>query len=84
MMKYPQGAVDNHDEVSSKNARPRMTFTHLVRCETNRIYHRSSMQTEKSQPMGKRITLEKSFTKYPVLSVDPRVGISRSASETDD
>ena len=27
---------------------------------------------------------EMRFTEFPVLSVDPRVGISKSASETDD
>ena len=42
----------------------------------NRIYHRSLMQTHKSQP-------EMRFTKFTALSVDPRVGISWSASETD-
>ena len=41
------------------------------------------MQTEKSQPEGKRIMPETRFTEFPALSVDPRVGISRSASETD-
>ena len=53
------------------------------------------MQTEISQPEGKRIMPETSFTSFPVFSVDPRVtsfpalsvyprvGISRSASETD-
>ena len=42
------------------------------------------MKTEKSQPEGKRIMLETRFTKVPAFSVDPRVRISRSASETDD
>ena len=49
----------------------------------NRIYDRSPMQTEKSQPEDKRIMLETRFTKFPALSVDLRVGISRSSSETD-
>ena len=49
----------------------------------NRIYHRSPMQNEKSQPEGKRIIPETRFTEFPALSVDPRVGISRSALETD-
>ena len=49
----------------------------------NRIYHRSAMQTEKSQSKSKRIMSETRFTEFPALSVDPRVGISRSASETD-
>ena len=49
----------------------------------NGIYHRSPMQTEKSQPKGKRIMPETRFTDFPALSVDPRVGISRSASEID-
>ena len=50
----------------------------------NRICHRSAMQTEKSQPQGKRIMLETRFTEFQALSIDPRVGISRSALETDD
>ena len=49
----------------------------------SRIYHRSPMQTEKSHPEGKRIMPETRFTTFPAFSVGPRVGISRSASETD-
>ena len=45
----------------------------------NRICHWSPMQIEKSQTEGKRIMLEMRFTKFLALSVDPRVGISRSA-----
>ena len=45
----------------------------------NRIYRRSPMQTEKSQPEGKGIMPERRFTEFPALSVDSRVGISRSA-----
>ena len=41
------------------------------------------MQTEKSQPEGKRLMPETRFTEFPALSIDPRVVISRSASETD-
>ena len=41
------------------------------------------MQTEKFQREDKRIMPETRFTEFPALSVDPRVGISRSASETD-
>ena len=52
--------------------------------KTNRMYPRSPMQTEKSQPQGKRIMLETRLTEFQTLSVDPRLGISRSASETDD
>ena len=51
--------------------------------KTNRIYHLSPMQIEKSQPERKRIMPETRFTSFPALSVDPRVGISLSASETD-
>ena len=40
--------------------------------------------TEKSQLEGKRMMPETRFTEFLSLSVDPRVGISRSASETDD
>ena len=41
------------------------------------------MQTEKSQPEGKWIMPETRLTEFLALSVDPRVGISRSASEND-
>ena len=41
------------------------------------------MQTEKSEPEGKRIMPETRLTEFLVLSVDPRVRISRSALETD-
>ena len=41
------------------------------------------MQTEKSQPEGKQIMPNTRF-EFPALSVDQRVEISRSASETDD
>ena len=50
----------------------------------NRICHRSPILTEKSQPEGKRIMPETKFTEFPALSIDPRVGIFRSASETGD
>ena len=39
---------------------------------------------EKSQPEGKQIMPETRFTEFPALSVDQRVGISWSASKTDD
>ena len=42
------------------------------------------MQTEQSQPEGKRIMPETRFTKFPTLSVHLRAGISRCESETDD
>ena len=57
---------------------------HVCNTWTNRIYHRAPVQTEKSQPEGKRIMPETRFTEFSALSVDPEVGISRSASETDD
>ena len=41
------------------------------------------MQNEKSQPECKRIMPEERLTEFPALSVDPRVEISRSASEID-
>ena len=64
-----------------------------IKCDShvvgiNRIYHQSPMQTEKSQPNreilteGKQIMPEMRFTPFPALSVDPRVGISRSALKT--
>ena len=52
--------------------------------ETNRIHHRSPMQTEKSQSEDKHILPETRFAEFPALSVDPRAGISRSALKTDD
>ena len=48
------------------------------------MYHWSPMQTEKSQPLGKRIMPETRFTEFTALSIDPRDGICRSALETDD
>ena len=41
------------------------------------------MQTEKSHPEDKWIMPETRFTKFSAFSVDPRVGISQSASATD-
>ena len=42
------------------------------------------MQTEKSQTEDQRVMpATRFFTEFPALSVNPRVGISRSASETD-
>ena len=41
------------------------------------------MQTEKSLPEGKRKMPKTRFTEFPALSIDQRVGISWSASETD-
>ena len=42
------------------------------------------MQTEKSLPKGKRIMPKTRFTEFSALSVDPRMGISLSASTIDD
>ena len=50
--------------------------------KTNRTYLWSLMQTENSQPEGKRIFPETRFTEFSALSVDTGVGISRTASET--
>ena len=52
--------------------------------ETNRIYHRSPTQGEKCKSKSKQILQETRFTEFPALSVDPRVGISRSATDTDE
>ena len=49
----------------------------------NRIYHRSPMQTKKSQPEGKRTMPEMRSTEFPALAVNQSVGFSWSASETD-
>ena len=60
-------------------------FLLLLSCvKTNRIYHRSLIQTETSLLEDKRIMPETRFIEFPALSVDSRVGISRSASETDE
>ena len=61
-----------------------MSFLQLLMYRKNRIYHRSVIQTEKSQPEGERIMPEMRFTKFPALSVDPWVVIFRSALETDE
>ena len=42
------------------------------------------MLTKPSQPEGERIMPETRFTVFPILSVDPRVWISRSATEAGD
>ena len=44
---------------------------------SNRIYHRSPMQTEISQLASQRIMPETRCTSFPALSVYPRIGISR-------
>ena len=49
---------------------------------TNRIYHGSQMYTDESKPESKRIMPKTRLTEFPALSVDPRVGISRTALET--
>ena len=41
---------------------------------TNRIYHRSLRQTEKSQTEGKQILPETRFIEFPALSVSLRMG----------
>ena len=51
---------------------------------SNRICHQYYVQTEKSQPEGKEMMPETRFTEFLTLSIDPRVGISWSASKTDD
>ena len=61
-----------------------MIITGALSGRINRIYHRSPMQTEKFHPEGKRIMPETRFTEFPALSVDSRVWISQSASETGD
>ena len=75
---------------------PRNSVVKLTDCPTmtiavyhghkanKRIYHWSPMHTKKSQPEGKRIMPETRFTKFPALSLDARVRISWSASETED
>ena len=77
---YDKFTVNNISVVSKRCLR---LCSSLTRHEITRICHWSLMQTEKSQPEGKRIMAETRFTEFPALSVDPRVGISWSAPETD-
>ena len=56
-----------------------MYFSKLL--QISRIYHRSDADRE-IQPEGELIMPETRFTEFPTLSIDPRVGISRSAWET--
>ena len=56
----------------------RMVCDNAQRGVTNRIYHLSAMQTEKSRPEGEQIMPETRFTEFPAFFVDPRVGISLS------
>ena len=42
--------------------------------EVHKIYHRSLMQTGKSETEGERIMPETRFTNFTAFSVDPRVG----------
>ena len=70
-------------EYTVKGSKPcHVYFPFLTSVSDYRIYHRSQMQTEKSQPEGKRIMAETKFTEFLALFVGPRVGISWSASET--
>ena len=48
------------------------------------INHRSPMQIKKSQPSCQRIMPETRLTSFLVLSVYPRVEISRSGTKIDD
>ena len=51
----------------------------------NKISHQSLMQTEKSQPESKQNSAgEMRVSEFQALSIDPRVGIYWSESETDD
>ena len=56
---------------------------HGYELQINRIYHRSLMQTKKSQPEGKLIMPETRFTLFLALSVDLTIGVCWSAWETD-
>ena len=71
MQAVPQVAADDNN------------YSEIVYVYIYIINHRSPTQTEKSQPENKRILPETRFTEFPALSVDPRAGISRSASEND-
>ena len=59
-------------------------FIHCFWHNIHKIFHWSPMQTEKSQTNSKRIMPETKFAEFPEFSVNPRVGISRSASATED
>ena len=71
-----------YDKRSTKSDTPKLTSGLICLTRINRIYYRSPMQTERSQPEGKRIMPETRFTEFSALSVYPRVGISSSASQT--
>ena len=53
------------------------------RGNTNRICYPPPIETEKFQPEGQREMSEMRFTDFPAISIDPRVGISQSVSESD-
>ena len=61
-----------------KQCRPRSDFSSKEKsdlgltlfAQTNRISHRSLMQSEKSQTMGEWIMPKTRFTKFPALTVD--------------
>ena len=64
---------------SDQTAESLLFTTTIYGIDKIQFYHLSPVQTEKSQS-GK---LETTFTEsVPALSVDPRVGLPRSASET--
>ena len=68
----------------AENRISQYNLKNLALLQINGIYHMPRMQTEKSQPKGKRIMQETRCTSFLALSIDPRVGISLSAMGTDD
>ena len=68
----------------AENRISQYNLKNLALLQINGICHLPPMQTEKSQPKGKRIMKEARCTSFLALSIDPRVGISRSAMGTDD
>ena len=62
-----------------------MPYVH-VQCKKCKKNNQTSVSDsdEKSQPSGQHIMPETRLTSFPALSVYPRIGISRFASETGD
>ena len=75
-----RGDYANRKDFLEQSALSLFRYERLL-SQIKRIHHRSSMQTEKSKPEGKRIMPETRFIELPASFVDPRVEISWSGSE---
>ena len=61
-----------------------MELNGVKQAEINRIYHRSPKADLEIPTEDQQILLETKFTTFQAVPNDPRVGISQSASETND